>query len=219
MARVYTFQDSIYKASDTNNRENTMNYGAAVGFAHPDDQMGYDFGIGYMYNMYGVNQIAGLTSDVIAVPAAGTYPGNNAYAGYGNRVSGFSAYADINYEAFNIGARYVTTNSHFSASDLPRSLNHVTTGAKPWAAGIQAGFNFDSWNRNQNVYLGYQASHDTVFLNMPHSRYVVGYSVDVLKNTKLSAEWDHDNAWNASNGGPSGGNSNLISVRAAVKFG
>lgn len=204
---VYTFQDSTYKVSDTNNRENTMNYGAAVGYAHPDDQFGYDFGVGYMYNILGANQVAALLAD------------KTGFAGYSNRVSAVSAYADLNYEAFNLGARYVTTTSHFSTLDIPRDLNHLTTGAKPWAAGIQAGYDFNAWSKNQNVYLGYQASHDSVYINLPHSRYVVGYSVDVLKNTRLTAEWDHDNAWNAVNGGPASGNSNLISVRAAVKFG
>lgn len=204
---VYTFQNGLYKNSDQNNRENTMNYGAALGFAHPDDQFGYDIGVGYMYNLFGVNDISALAADAAT------------YAGYHNRVSGVAVYGDLNWEAFTLGARYVTSNSHFSPLDIPRSANHLTTGAKPWAAGVQVGYDFNAWNRNQNVYLGYQASHDTVFLNLPHSRYVVGYGIGVMKNTMLSAEWDHDNAWNVINGGPASGNTNLFSVRAAVKFG
>jgi hypothetical protein len=204
---VYTFQDGVYKTNDQNNKENTMNYGAAVGYSHPDDQLGYDVGVGYMYNMFGANNVASLVGD------------NFFYNGYQYRVGSVAAYADLNFEAFTLGARYTVATQHFSNVNIPQSLNHAGTGAKPWAAGVQAGYDFNAWTKNQNVYLGYQQSHDTVFLNLPHSRYLVGYSVDVLKNAQLSAEWDHDNAWNISKGGPYGGNSNLVSVRAAVKFG
>lgn len=203
---VFTFQDGIYKHNDAQTRESSMNYGAALGYASINDHFGYDVGAGYMYNMVGANDVSALLAS------------NTSYVGFHNHVDAIAAYADLNYDAFTLGARYTQATKRFSSLDLPRSLNHLTTGAKPWAAGVVASYDFDNW-RKQNVYLGYQASHDTVYLNLPHSRYLVGYSIDVLKNTKLSAEWDHDNAWNGSQGGPSGGNSNLVSVRAAVKFG
>lgn len=204
---AYTFQDGLYRNTDNNNRENTINYGAALGYAHPDDQFGYDIGASWMYNMFGVNDVAAIFADTAT------------YAGYHSRVGAVAAYADVNYEAFNVGLRYTTAVQHFSSLDIPKSADHLTTGAKPWAVGVQAGYDFNAWTKNQNVYLGYQASHDSVYLNLPHSRYVVGYKVDVLKNTQLSAEWDHDNAWGVTEGGPNSGNTNLVSVRAAVKFG
>jgi hypothetical protein len=204
---AYTFQDGVYRAVDTNTRENTLNYGAALGYAHPDDQFGYDIGVGWMYNLLGANNVAALLGNTTG------------YTGYGNRVGAVAAYADVNYLAFGLGARYTMATQHFSAADFPRSLDHITTGAKPWAGGIQATYDFNAWNKGQSIYLGWQASRDTVYLNLPHSRYVVGYNLDILKNTRLSAEWDHDNAWNVTEGGPNGGNSNLVSVRAAVKFG
>jgi|GEM_PF-911587 len=230
---VTGFQNGLYKSSDGNNMENTMNYVAALGYAHPDDQLGYDFGAAWMYNALGANDLSAIVANLNTNSAAGTEY-NSGNGGYHNRVASVAAYADVNYDAFSLEARYVTVASHFGALDLPKSLQHsglaaftpnaglstgTATGAKPWAAGVQLGYAFNAWSRNQNVYLGYQASHDSVFLNLPHSRYVVGYGIDVLKNTKLSAEWDHNNAWNVINGGPAGGNSNLFSVRAAVKFG
>lgn len=212
---VYTFQDGVFRSTDINNQENTLNYGAALGYAHPDDQLGYDIGVGWMYNMMGVNNVSAYIAD----NALGVGGNPVAYVGYHNRVGAYAAYADVNYEAFSLGLRYTAATQHFSSLDLPRAANHSTIGAKPWAFGIQAAYGFNAWSKNQNVYIGYQGSQDTVYLNLPRSRYLIGYKVDVLKNTELSAEWDHDNSWSVVSGGPSSGSSNLVSVRAAVKFG
>jgi len=47
---------------------------------------------------------------------------------------------------------------------------------------------------------------------------LVGYGVDMWKNTSLGAEWDFDNAYSTAKGG-TGNNTNLLTLRAAVKFG
>ena len=94
------------------------------------------------------------------------------------------------------------------------------TGAKPWAAGIQAGFAFDplfGCHKN-NVYVGYQASREAAGLNLPKDRWLAGYDVDMWKGTQFGIEWDHDNAYSVSNGG-NNNNTNLVSLRAGVEFG
>ena len=39
-------------------------------------------------------------------------------------------------------------------------------------------------------------------LHLPKDRWLVGYGIDAFgKNTNIGIEWDHDNAYSASNGG------------------
>jgi hypothetical protein len=198
---AYTFENPLVRAGQN---DKSMNYGLALGYAQPNDQLGFDVGAGYLYNLFGVNDIGN---------GIGAINGN-----FTSRVGGVSAYADVNYEAFTVGARYVTALQRFSPADVQEDATHTTSGAKPWAVGVQAGYDFNAYAKNQNLYVGYQASNQTVNLNLPRQRWLVGYGVDVVKNTTLSAEWDHDISYSEVRGG-TGYNSNLVSLRAAVKFG
>ncbi len=202
------FQDAINKTGSGNPN---INYVAALGYANPGDQLGYDLGVAYMYNMFGVNDV-GQNRLAFAL-ATGTA------AGYQSLVGAIAAYADLNVDAFTFGARYVSASKSFDPLDYKASLTQPGTGAKPWAAGVQAAYDFNGWNHNQNVYLGYQASGDGVFLNLPRGRFQVGYNVDAYRNTTLGAEFDHDISYSVAQGGAAAGNTNLISLRAAVKFG
>lgn len=205
-ASLYGFQNAAYRYNDAN-AEGALNYGASLGYAGNIDQMSYKLGAGYMYDMMGVDSISKTVSNF------------EGYTGYHGRVGGMAAYASMNYDAFSLGANYTSAIKHFNAADLARSASHPTAGARPWAAGIKAGYDFSAWNKSNNIYLGYQASGDTVYLNLPHTRYLVGYTVDVMKNAQLSAELNHNNAWSSKVGGPASGDSNLVAVRAAVRFG
>lgn len=220
------FHGSIYAFDNPINKRGTSssptNFGVALGYDQPSDQLGWDVGAAYLYNLIGVNDVA---YSVV----------NFTGAGYNSRVSGYALYADVNSGPFTIGARW-TGSSRFNVNDMTASgYTDLTAtsaaigsgtavtpaasanGARPWAFGIQAGYGFDAWSKNQNIYLGYQASNQATGLNLPKSRWLAGYGVDVWKSTNLAVEWDHDNAYNRANGG-SGNTTNLVSLRAAVKF-
>lgn len=179
-------------------------YILALGFDRPSDQFGFDLGAAYQYNMTGVNDIARY------IPSTG----------FNNRVGGVAVYGDINSGPFSLGARYTTAVNTFSASNLPANAS-LTSGARPWAAGVEAGYDFMMWSKNQNLYVGYQASGEASAVNLPKQRWLVGYNVDVVNNINLGGEWDHDIGYGASEnaGTATTGNTNLFSLRAAVKFG
>jgi hypothetical protein len=224
---VSVFNDPINKIASS---ASPTNYGLSVGYNQTSELLGFDLGAGYQYNLIGANDVAYSVNN---------FTGN----GYNSRVGGFAAYGDVNYGPFMLGARYTQAVQRFNANDLTKNGNADlclaggacpvaggaigsgvatlpapgSTGAKPWAAGIQAGYGFDMYGRSQNVYLGYQTSREAAGLNLPKNRYVVGYGVDVVKDTMVGVEWDHDNAFSTGNGG-SGNNTNLVSLRAAVKF-
>ena len=217
---VYVFNDPIGKIASS---ATPTNYGVSVGYDQNDDQFGFDVGAGYMYNIIAANDVAWSVNNFTGM-------------GYNNRVGGVAVYGDVNYGPFMGSVRYTQAVQRFNVLDLakngaadltagsvigsgaPVAATPGTTGAKPWAVGAQVGYGFDAMSKSQHVYLGYQASGEAAGLNLPKSRWLVGYGVDVVKDTSLSAEWDHDRAFSTTNGG-SGNTTNLVSLRAAVKFG
>ncbi len=72
--------------------------------------------------------------------------------------------------------------------------------------------------RNQNVYLGYQASGNAVYVALPKSRWLIGWNTDVWKSTNVGVEVGHDIDYGKGQGG-TGDSNNTIGLRAAVKFG
>jgi hypothetical protein len=206
--QIYAFDNA---ATQTGQGHTRSVYGAALGFDQPSDQLGFDAGIGYMSNLTGVNDVAASLGN----------PGQFGVStnSYVHTVGGIALYGDVNSGPFSIGARFTTAIQNFSPVDLSNQFGLATgSGAKPWAADITAGFGYNAWNKNQNVYLGYQTSNNAVNLALPKNRWLAGWNVDMWKSTNLGLEVGHDTAYSSSNGG-SGKSSNTIGARAAVKFG
>ncbi len=210
---VYAFDDGLKERTGTTPLagvpgHSSTDYGAALGYDQVSDQLSFGVNLGYLYNMVGVNDIAQAISQF----QFGTVTGGT----YKDRVDGAAVDAYVGSGPFSLVGDYVSALESFNANDLNDGT--AGKGAKPWGAGIQAGYGFNAWGKNQNVYLGYQASGDAVFVHLPKNRWEVGYNVDMWKNTNLGLQLDHDHDYSVSNGG-TGNNSNLISFRAGVKFG
>lgn len=212
---LYAFDNAVRQvASATSfNSHTKTNYGGVISFAMPSDALGFDVGLGYMYDFTGVQDVA---------YAVGLYNGSST-AGtgtYANRVSAGSLYGDVNSGPFSLALRYVTALQRFAAADLPTKgiLPAGTNGARPWAADLTGMYKFNAWDRNQNVYLGYQGSQDAVNLYLPRSRIVAGYDVEMWKNTNVGLELNHNNDYSTSDGG-TGNTSNQVHLRVGVKFG
>jgi hypothetical protein len=208
------FNGSI-SAYDNTVRQVTVNhnrtvYGAALGYAQPNDQLGYDVGIGYMSNMTGANDVAAHLGNLGSIFASSTFV---------HTVGAIAVYGDVNSGPFSLGARYTTALQNFNPVDLSSVFGtSLASGAKPWAADITANYGFNAMSKNQNVYLGYQTSSNAVNLALPKNRWLAGYDVDMWKNTTLGLEVAHDTAYSTSKGG-TGNSSNTIGARASVKFG
>jgi hypothetical protein len=210
---VAAFDNPTAKVGQTNK---PTDYVAALGYDQVSDQLGFDVGVSYMYDMNGVNDVA---------YAVNQFTGG----GFHSRTSAVALYGDVNSGPFTVGARWTRAMQRFNPLDLPKNgvadapgavVSPAASGAKPWAFGIQAGFNFEpifGCNKN-NVYVGWQSSQDAAGLGLAKSRWLAGYDVEVWKSTKLGVEWDRDIAYGTSRGG-SGSNSNLVSLRAGVEFG
>ncbi|EKD53911.1 MAG: hypothetical protein ACD_60C00142G0005 [uncultured bacterium] len=201
------------------------NFGAALGFDHQmGDQLHWGVNLAYLYNMTGVNDIAQAVSQYQSgIAGSGTTTTSSTGGTYNRRVAAAAADAMIASGPFSLAADYASALDAFGNNDLgSRGTAAVAagtgSGARPWAGNIQAGYGFNAWNKNQNVYLGYQASGDAVAVFLPKNRWLVGYNVDMWKNTNLGLEVAHDTDYSTSRGG-TGDSSNTIGLRAGVKFG
>lgn len=208
---VFVFDDNLRKVTYS---KTSPVWGGALGWDMPSDELGWDLGVAYMSSMSGVNDVNyGIRTFELNAPGAspfGTFQGT---------VGAWSAYADVNSGPFGLSGRYTTAAHKYSADTLSTFLFDTTaSGARPWAADIAAGYGFNAWCKNQNVYVGYQASGNAVNLFLPKQRWIAGYGIDVWKNTTLSAEYGHDKDYSSSSGG-TGRASNTLGARAAVRFG
>jgi hypothetical protein len=215
---IFAFEDTMGKtdADDgfllTSNGHPHTNYGAQLGFGHISDQFGFDAGIGFIYNMMGVNDVA----YAVTMFHNGEIGDDGTYE---KRVNGLTVYALFNTGPFSLSGHYATALQHFDAFDLGAADDDDDDdGARPWAFDITGAFNFNYWNKAQNLYVGYQQSGDAVNLLIPESRWIAGYSIDVWKNTNLALEYSHDSDYDEGDGG-TGEDSNRIAVRLGVKFG
>lgn len=201
---ISAFDNNLPNSFGTTN--SATDYIVALGFDHPSEQLGFDIGAAYQYDLNGVNDIAQY------IPSTATNL---------SRVGGVAVYGDVNTGPFSLGARYTTAVNTFNSTNLASNAA-LTAGAKPWAAGAQAGYEFMGWNKDQNLYVGYQASGQASAINLPKQRWLLGYNIDVMNHVNIGGEWDHDIAYStAQNAGTatSSGDTNLFSLRAAVKFG
>ncbi|MCC2666112.1 MAG: hypothetical protein K0S63_28 [Gammaproteobacteria bacterium] len=200
-------------------------YGARLGIGQTNDSLSWDLSADYISNMIGVNGVAYAVGIFNGSNLGGEVGNNGTATGgtYENRVGGFALNGDIKTGPFDLELRYVTALQTFNVYDLSKNVYPTASlstkqGAKPWAAGVNAGYVFNAWDKNQNVYLGYQGTQNAVNLFLPQSRWVAGYGIDVLKNTNVGVELDHDIDYSVSNGG-TGNSNNQIGLRVAVKFG
>jgi len=157
--------------------------------------------------MLGVNDVAA---------AVNTYTARTTYY---NRIGAVSLYGDVNSGPFNLALRYVSALQRFSPLDLQTravALNSGT-GAKPWAADVTAGYKFNAWDKNNNVYVGYQGSQNSVNLFLPKNRWLAGYGVEMWKNTNLGVEAMHDVDYSVADGG-TGNTFNTVGFRVQILF-
>jgi hypothetical protein len=210
------FDNPIVKSNES---KKATNYILALGYDQNNDELGFDLGVSYMRDMIGVNDVAYRINQILGIENTVVN-----ITGYRTRVASVSLYGDVNSGPFTLGARYTRALDNFDRLDLPETLNLTTLasgnfgGAKPWAAGIQAGYDFQAWDRSNNVYLGWQGSHDAVALSLPQHRWLLGWTANVWgDHTTLGIEWDRDSGYSSGRGG-SGDTNNLVSVRVGAKF-
>lgn len=236
----HNYSNVSYYYNNGHHRSQRVDWGVALGYDHPCECLGYDIGVGYVSSMTAAQDVAQAVSTFTR------------FSGIHKRVGAFAVYGDINSGPFTVGVRYTSAASNFDRRDLPNrrpfsisrnlDFNDLNLnpnrrhhdGAKPWAAGIQAGYMYNAWCKNQNLFVGYQTSNQAAGIGLPKNRWLAGWGIDVCKNTGFGIEWDHDKAYSNNHRRftnivavdstrrhhhHQNGTEDLVSLRADVRFG
>lgn len=205
-------------ASPTSNHSETIgNGGLDLNYVKNNQNLGYNVGAGYLYNMADVD----LISDLITArgnPGAGGANSDN--EGYYDQVDAASAHARMNMGPFGAEVDYVTALGHFDTNDVPWGQAGNKTGAKPSAVNTEMDYNFKTMGHDSTALVSYQHTSEAVALGEPLNRYLVGYNIGILKNTDLKFQYKHDQNYSHSDGAVSGagGQSDEVDARVAVRF-
>ncbi len=227
---IYTFRGTNQTGegfTDDNTRTRVENYGVNLGFGNSDTNSGYNISLGYLANLADVNFVdAGLND------------------GYTDQVGGLSASLSGNVAGFDAKLDYVTALRKFDTADsIYEDVNK--DAAKPWAAGIDAGYSFLTMAHQSRFGLSYQQSGQAAdlgpailaneaqagvesavnygnfafgqFGGMPQRRYQAEYNVNLSPATDLGFVLYHDQDYSNFDLG-SGSNATTGVVRLGVKF-
>lgn len=203
---IYAMDNPVKKSTDAHSK---YMMGLALAWDQISDQLGWEIGGGYISSLTAVNDVGNIVGNGI---------NGTTTAGYVGNVGAVELHGHLNSGPYGIAAVYTTALQHFNTANVPSKLVAAATGAKPWAADVQASFSYNAWSKDQTLYVGYQASRDTMALLLPSSRWIAGVGVNMWRNTNIGVEFAHDIAYNATDGG-TGENSNTLALRAAVQFG
>lgn len=209
---VYTFQNGVQK--DETGGTNPYNWGASLGFQKANDRMSVDLGVGYMSNMTGVESIQDYILN------EGAYSSNTSGQDYyTNDVASVAPYVTFKTGPFGVDLDYVTALESFDKSTLPFK-NSSTDGAKPAAFDANVSYDFNMKNMDQQVFVGYQKSSEASALDLPETRYALGYNVYPMTNVMLGLEIDRDSEYGSGYAGNanSGDDYYIYNMRAGVQF-
>jgi hypothetical protein len=194
-ADLFAFR-GINKAGD--NRKRVQNYGANIGYGDLD-VTGYKLNIGYLSSMADVSYLA-----------------SNVGSTFEKRIPAWTANAGVKSGPFDASLKYVTAGRRFDSSELA----YDGKGAKPWAAGVDAGYSFCTMAHASRIGLSYQQSHEAVNVGtrgLPEKQYEAGYKVQVSPNTNLGFSVVHYRDYDTNHGGTDKANTTGV-VRLGVNI-
>ncbi len=174
-----------------NNSHDTI-YGLAIGYDMPstNDAVGFNANLSYISDMSGVNDVE---------QAIRNFRGD---ASRHSRVGEIAADAALTSGPFSVGVDYAKALTSFDINDLATINNGGASFSKaePWAAGINAGFGFNSMGKDQKVTIGYQESNEAAAILLPEHRWIATYNVAAFKNVDLGLQINRDTAYSVSKG-------------------
>ena len=122
-------------------------------------------------------------------------------------IAGMSIYATKSYDRASVFFEYISALDDFAASDLANGA------AKPSAMNLEAGYSLG----DAVIAIAYQASREAVDLGLPETRIMLGYSMDIMKDTSLSFEVASDSDYDLADNG-TGETATSITAQLAVEF-
>ena len=162
------------------------NYGINLGYAIESGDNSFDLGFAY------INNIA--TSDALqgAIYDNETCANDNCIDNY---IGGISLHAIANIGNINLIGEYVSALDDFKAGEISSDINKKL---KPSAWNIEAAYNYVLFGKDSSIAIAYQGSSDFYLdpsdPDIYDRAWLLGFNMDIYKNTTVSLEWRHAQA-------------------------
>jgi len=153
-------------------------YGAFLGYGTETDNSTFTFGLGYMKNL---GDSDGLQDGITVA----------------DEVSGTAVNASVDFAGFGLIGEWVGANDRFE----PDNLDWQGRGARPSAWNLEAGYTFEAGGRENTMSVAYQGTRESVALELPETRALIGYSTELLENISLLLECAYDTDYGITDGG------------------
>ncbi|MCP4700075.1 MAG: LbtU family siderophore porin, partial [Gammaproteobacteria bacterium] len=180
-------------------KDNQINqFGLTLGYSDEAGGFSYDLGLGWLNSLADTDAMQNTVADAENMED---------YTG------GLQAHAVFGFGGFELIAEYLGATGDFAAADL--AFNGQ--GASPQAWNLELDYHFKAQGRDMTVALGYQQTREALALELPESRILAAYSVDIFPNTGLAFEYAHDNDYDQSHGG-TGEEGHAVTVQLSYEF-
>lgn len=213
-------------------RRDDDHFGVAIGYAMEGDGMEFGIDLAHVNDFGDTDAVQDAVAGNLAAAGAAA-----SGAAYGDRVSGFAASARLRYGDVALMVEHLGATERFRSAALAFGGSvvngaYVNRGAKPSSWMVEAACDFMLGSRPATIAVGYQATDDSVGLEFPESRFLIGGSVELMDSVALGIEWAHDKDYDAHEGSDcavvdgeaecafagTGGNADTITVQLAAEF-
>lgn len=176
-------------------------YGATLGYAMEKGDAGFAVNFGYISDIG--------DSDTVQDVVASNLGSNDVM----DNVPAWTASVVAGYRGFTVIGEYVAALDNFQMAEVPWR----TGGAQPKAWGVEGGYAFNLFGKEATVAVGYQETREALALELPRSRFLTAFSVEVYEMVSLSLEWAHDKDYGVADGG-TGKSADTVTTQLAVEF-
>ncbi len=194
-------------------------YGLNIGYALESESFGVDVGMSYINNMGDTDYIRGFKEDLDGNKDNGDEYFFGTDPGY-KYVDGMGVHLVLNTGPFSFFGEYLTALDKFNAKN-----GSALYGKEPSAWNIELAYVLNLAGKEMTMALGYQGSDEAALAirgdggstSIPEARYLLGLSMGIYENTKLSLEYSHDRDYDKKDGG-TGENADNLTLQVAVEF-
>ncbi|WP_240905566.1 LbtU family siderophore porin [Thiorhodococcus mannitoliphagus] len=200
------------------NGENQIGtWGATLGYAYEESDLLVTLGAGYISDLGDSDSLQEITNEDRVETLDTAIAAGLDVTGYSvapsTRTGGWTINAAAEFGRFNLIGEYLSATDDFA----PQSLAFEEAGAKPSAWNIEADVEFDLMGRESVAAIAYQGTREALALELPQERWLIGWSVEVYRQTSLSLEWAYDRDYDRAEGG-TGETASTLTAQLAVEF-
>ena len=131
----------------------------------------------------------------------------------GSMVAGGGASLVASFGGMTAIAEYVAAMKEFK----PTEVEFKGKGAEPSAWMVEAGYDFELAGKPSNVSFGYQGTNEALALELPETRFLIGFSIELAEALSLSLEWARQQDYSTGDGG-TGKDANTATAVLAAEF-